>query len=27
VVWRALDEIVDQRAGVADERGCATGRH
>lgn len=27
VVWRALDEIVDERAGVADERGCATGGH
>jgi len=28
VVWCALDEIVDERAGVADERGCCpTGRH
>jgi hypothetical protein len=27
VVWCALDEIVDERARVADERGRATGRH
>lgn len=27
VVWRALDEIVDERPGIADERRCATGRH
>jgi hypothetical protein len=27
MVWCALDEIVDERPGVADERCCATGRH
>lgn len=27
VVWRALDEIVDERPGVADKSRCATGRH
>jgi len=27
VVWRALDEIIEQRAGVADQRSRATGRH
>lgn len=27
VVWRALDEVVDERAGVAKEGGRATDRH
>lgn len=27
VVWCALDEIVDKRPGIADQRSCATGRH
>ena len=27
MVWRALDEIIEQRAGVADQRRRATGRH
>ena len=27
VAWRSLDEIVDERSGVADERSRATGWH
>jgi len=27
VIWRALDEIVEQRTGVANQRSGATGRH
>jgi len=27
VIWRALDKVIDQRTGIADERGRATGRH
>jgi hypothetical protein len=27
VVWRGLNEVVDERTGIADERSRATGRH
>ena len=27
MVWRALDEVVNERPSVADERRCATGPH
>jgi len=27
VVWRALNEVVDKRTGIADKRSRATGRH
>ncbi len=27
VIWRALDEIVEERARIADHRSRATGRH